>query len=47
MDKAGYIAIMRAVGELIYVLMVQAGKVPTESARKIVKAFLQASTGQS
>ena len=38
---------MKAVGDLIYVLMVEAGKVPADSARKIVKAFLQASTGQS
>ena len=38
---------MKALGELIYVLMVEAGGVPPDSARKIVKAFLQASTGQT
>lgn len=38
---------MKAVGELIFVLMTEAGKVPPDSARKIVNAFLQASTGQT
>lgn len=46
MNKASYIKVMKAVGELIYVLMVEGGKVPPDSARKIVNAFLQASIGQ-
>ena len=46
MNSQGYIKIMFALAKLIMVIMIEAGKVPIETARKIASALLQASTGK-
>lgn len=45
MDKAGYVKIMQAAINLIVVIMVEAGKVPLDSAKKIGQNILKAVTG--
>lgn len=45
MDRKGYIRIMNALVNLIVVIMVEAGKVPLESAKKVGQNILKATTG--
>jgi hypothetical protein len=45
MNKGGYIRIMQAAVNLIIVIMVEAGKVPMESARKVGDNILKALGG--
>ena len=46
MNREGYVKIMFAVARLIVVIMVEAGRTPVESAKKIANAFLQATVGK-
>lgn len=45
MDKQGYVKVMQAVVNLIVVLMVEAGKVPLNSAKKVGENIMKAVTG--
>lgn len=45
MNRQGYIRIMKAVVNLIVVIMVEAGKVPLESASKVGENIMKALTG--
>ena len=45
MNRQGYINIMKAVVNLIVVIMIEAGKVPIESAKKVGENILKAITG--
>jgi hypothetical protein len=47
MNSEGYFRIMKAITNLIVVLMVEAGKVPTESAQKVGSNILKAITGKT
>jgi hypothetical protein len=47
MNRAGYIKIMQALVNLMIVIMVEAGKVPLDSATKIGSSILKAITGDS
>lgn len=45
MNRKGYIRIMQAVANLIVVIMVEAGRVPLESATKVGQNIMKALTG--
>lgn len=45
MNRQGYIRIMQALCNLIMVIMVEAGKVPLDSARKVSENIMKAITG--
>ena len=47
MNREGYIRIMRAIANLIVVVMQEAGKVPLKSAQKVADAFLRATVGKT
>ena len=47
MNRQGYIRIMSAAVNLIVVIMVEAGKVPLDSAKKVGENILKAVTGDS
>ncbi len=47
MNRQGYIKIMKAVANLIIVIMTEAGRVPLESAKKVANAFLQVVIGSA
>jgi hypothetical protein len=46
MNREGYIRIMRAVANLIIVIMQEAGRVPLKAAQRIADAFLRATVGK-
>jgi len=41
-----YIKVMRAAANLLLVIMTEIGKMPLESAKKIISALLQATIGK-
>jgi hypothetical protein len=45
MSKQGYIRVMQAAVNLIVILMVEAGKVPLNSAQKVGENIMKAITG--
>lgn len=45
MNKQGYIKIMTALVNLMVTIMVEAGKVPLESAKSVGNAVMKAITG--
>ena len=47
MGKSGYINIMKALVNLMVVIMVEAGKVPMDSAKKVGENVLKAVGGGS
>lgn len=46
MNREGYIRIMRALANLIIVIMQEAGKVSLDSAKRVADAFMKATTGK-
>lgn len=47
MNRAGYIRVMRALVNLVVVIMIEAGKVPAQSAQKVGENILKAVTGDT
>lgn len=47
MDRKGYIRVMKAIVNLIVVIMIEVGKVPIESAQKIGQNIMKATTGET
>lgn len=45
MNRAGYLRIMKAVIDLLAVIMIEAGRVPAESAQRVTMNIWKAITG--
>lgn len=47
MNRQGYVKIIRALSNLLFVIMVEAGKVPVDSAKNFIGNFLKTLLGRS